>query len=89
MESIIAAIYLSDNFSSIGVESFFDNLLKPFYDKHITLKTLTHHPTKNLFEMLQAQGCRRFRIVKEITGTGLIFHQGELYSNPPTRHGAD
>ncbi|KAF8913820.1 hypothetical protein CPB84DRAFT_1832684 [Gymnopilus junonius] len=65
IESVIGAIYISDNFSPIGAESLFDNILKPFYDKHITLQTLAHHPTKLLFELLQAQGCQQFGITKE------------------------
>lgn len=40
-------------------------MLKPFYDRHVTLKTLSHHPTKILFELFQAQGCQQFEIVKE------------------------
>lgn len=65
MESIVGAIYISDNFSPIGAEAFFDNVLKPFYDKHVTLKTLAHHPTKILFELFQAHGCQQFEILKE------------------------
>ncbi|THH17944.1 hypothetical protein EW146_g2946 [Bondarzewia mesenterica] len=64
VESIIGAIYISDNFSPVGVEIFFDNVLKPFYDTHITLKTLSHHPTKILFELFQAQGCQMFEMIK-------------------------
>lgn len=40
-------------------------MLKPFLDRHVTLKTLSHHPTKILFELLQAQGCVKFEIVKD------------------------
>ncbi|KAF8165429.1 hypothetical protein B0H34DRAFT_689150 [Crassisporium funariophilum] len=65
VESIIGAIYISDNFSPVGVESMFDSVLKPFYDKHITLHTLSHHPTKILFELFQAQGCQQFEITKD------------------------
>jgi endoribonuclease Dicer len=65
VESIAGAIYLSDNFMPVGVEALFDNVLKPFYDRHITLKTLSHHPTKVLFELFQAHGCQQFRLQKE------------------------
>lgn len=65
VESIIGAIYISEDFSPTGAEAVFDNVLKPFYDRHVTLKTLSHHPTKILFELLQAQGCQLFEIVKE------------------------
>ncbi|RDB22674.1 Dicer-like protein 1 [Hypsizygus marmoreus] len=71
VESLIGAIYISDNFSPVGVEALFDNVLKPFYDKHVTLKTLSHHPTKILFELFQAQGCQRFKIIKDKTLTGM------------------
>ena len=64
VESIIGAIYISEDFSPSGAEAIFDNVLKPFYDKHVTLKTLSHHPTKILFELLQAQGCQQFEILK-------------------------
>jgi endoribonuclease Dicer len=49
----------------VGGEALFDNVLRPFYDRHITLKTLSHHPTKILFELFQAHGCQQFQIVKE------------------------
>ncbi|PPQ64716.1 hypothetical protein CVT24_008343 [Panaeolus cyanescens] len=65
MESIIGAVYISDNFSPTGAEAVFDNVLKPFYDQHIRLQTLSHHPTKILLEILQAQGCHQFEITKE------------------------
>ncbi|KIJ20171.1 hypothetical protein PAXINDRAFT_126718 [Paxillus involutus ATCC 200175] len=65
VESIIGAIYVSDGFTSDGTEEFFSRVLKPFYDGHITLKTLSHHPTKILFELLQSHGCQQFELVKE------------------------
>jgi endoribonuclease Dicer len=65
VESIIGATYISEDFSPSGVEAIFDNVLKPFYDRHVTLKTLSHHPTKILFELFQAQGCQQFEIVKD------------------------
>ncbi|KAH9482923.1 Dicer-like protein 1 [Psilocybe cubensis] len=68
VESIVGAIYISDNFSPVGAETLFDNVLKPFYDKHITLHTLSHHPTKILFELCQAQGCQQFEITREKVG---------------------
>ncbi|PPQ92348.1 LOW QUALITY PROTEIN: hypothetical protein CVT25_008698 [Psilocybe cyanescens] len=69
VESIVGAIYISDNFSPIGAESLFDNVLKPFYDKHITLHTLSHHPTKILFELFQALGCQQFEITRDKNGS--------------------
>ncbi|KAJ7699997.1 hypothetical protein B0H17DRAFT_1196016 [Mycena rosella] len=74
VESVIGAIYISDNFTAVGVEAFFDAVLKPFYDKHITLKTLAHHPTKTLFELIQAQRCQKFEILKEKTADETCCH---------------
>ncbi|KAF8897452.1 hypothetical protein BD779DRAFT_1608060 [Infundibulicybe gibba] len=74
IESIIGALYLSDDLSSVGAEALFNNVLKPFYDKHITLKTLSHHPTKTLFELFQARGCQRFKIAKERIHRTVYYH---------------
>lgn len=65
VESIVGALYISDDFSPIGVEAFFNKVLKPFYNRHITLKTISHHPTKILFELVQAGGCKEFQIIRE------------------------
>jgi hypothetical protein len=73
VESVIGAIFISDNFSPDGAQSFFDKILKPFYDKHITLRTLSHHPTKTLFEVLQAHGCQQFEVTREYEVDGGIF----------------
>lgn len=61
----------------VGAEALFDNVLKQFYDRHITLKTLSHHPTKVLFEVFQAQGCRQFAIQKEKSENATRCH-GEI-----------
>lgn len=74
VESIIGAIYISDDFTPIGAERLFNNVLKPFYDKHITLQTLSHHPTKILFELFQAQGCHLFEISKENNAEKTLCH---------------
>ncbi|KAF8558886.1 ribonuclease III [Imleria badia] len=86
VESIIGALYVSDGFRLDGAEKFFKKVLKPFYDRHITLKTLSHHPTKILFELLQSHGCQQFELVKERndltqeTRCDCIIHQTTLAS---------
>lgn len=65
MESVIGALFISDGYQPDGAEVFFNRVLKPFYDQHITLKTLSHHPTKILFEVLQKYGCQHFTMIKE------------------------
>lgn len=62
VESIIGAIYISDNFGLEGCTKFYDRVLRPFFDKHISMQTLTHHPTKTLFELFQTYGCQRFEV---------------------------
>ncbi|KAG6900909.1 hypothetical protein C0993_004346 [Termitomyces sp. T159_Od127] len=62
MESIMGAIYVGDRFSTEGIEALFKTLLKPFYDKYVTFKTLSQHPTKVLFDLFQGQGCRKLNI---------------------------
>ncbi|KAF7352866.1 hypothetical protein MVEN_01253600 [Mycena venus] len=74
VESVIGAIYVSDNFTTVGVDAFFESVLKPFYDKHITLRTVAHHPTKVLFELIQAQRCQKFQLSKEKAPTGMYCH---------------
>ncbi|KZV65685.1 hypothetical protein PENSPDRAFT_737573 [Peniophora sp. CONT] len=64
VESIIGAIYISDNFGLEGCTKFYDRVLRPFYDKHISMQTLAHHPTKTLFELFQTYGCQRFEVVR-------------------------
>jgi endoribonuclease Dicer len=71
VESIIGALYISDGFTSDGVEFMFKKILEPFYDQHVTVKTLSHHPTKILFEIMQTQGCQQFSIEKEKLGETL------------------
>ncbi|KAK0195664.1 hypothetical protein F5146DRAFT_1026528 [Armillaria mellea] len=71
VESIMGAMCISDDFLPDGVETIFTNLVQPFYDKHITLQTLSHHPTKVLLELLQASGCQDFKINKENHGSSV------------------
>ncbi|KAK0486056.1 hypothetical protein IW261DRAFT_1582129 [Armillaria novae-zelandiae] len=68
VESIMGAMCISDDFLPDGIEAIFTNLVQPFYDKHITLQTLSHHPTKVLLELLQASGCQDFEIGKANVG---------------------
>ncbi len=37
VESMIGAVFISDNFSQTGVETIFNNILQPFYEKYIVL----------------------------------------------------
>jgi dsRNA-specific ribonuclease len=64
LESTVGALYASDGFSLEGAEKFFQRVLWPFFEKHVNLRTLAHHPTKILFELLQGQGCQKFELVK-------------------------
>lgn len=85
MESVLGAIYVSDNFSPEGVETFFDRVLKPFFDQHITLKTISHHPTKILFELFQSRGCQEFEIIKQTDPDipGIVTCEGTALRSAP------
>ncbi|KAF8332689.1 uncharacterized protein EI90DRAFT_3145368 [Cantharellus anzutake] len=65
VESLLGALLVCENFIASGAGKMYQRLLKPFYDKHITLRTLSHHPTKLLFELFQTQGCQNFEIIRE------------------------
>ncbi|KAJ3811921.1 hypothetical protein F5876DRAFT_88014 [Lentinula aff. lateritia] len=80
LESILGALYVSDKYSPVGSDAFFDKVFKPFYDRHITLQTLSHHPTKILFELLQRKGCEKFSLVKESNGYLVLVHDVILAS---------
>lgn len=75
-------MYISDNFSPVGAEAFFDNVLRPFFDKHITLQTLTEHPTKTLFELVQAHGCQAMKITRDNVKSGVTRCSGESQHSP-------
>lgn len=69
IESILGALYVSDSFSPVGAETFYDRVLAPFYNQFITLDSLSHHPTKVLFEYFQSQGCQNFELQKQLIRT--------------------
>lgn len=89
VESIIGAVYVSDNFSPVGAEAFFDNVLRPFFDEHITLQTLSHHPTKTLFELLQAHGCQSMKISKDPKRDGVVTCHGKWFCSVSQRLSTD
>ncbi|OCH93588.1 ribonuclease III [Obba rivulosa] len=68
VEAVLGALYVSDGFSEANIVNFFDNVFRPFYDRHIRLQTLSQHPKKTLFELMQAEGCHEHSIVREIEG---------------------
>ncbi|KAJ3766364.1 hypothetical protein FB446DRAFT_794179 [Lentinula raphanica] len=80
LESILGALYVSDEYSPVGAEAFFDKVFEPFYNRHITLQTLSHHPTKTLFEFIQSKGCGNFSLVKEANEYLVLVHDVVLAS---------
>ena len=62
LEALIGAIYLSDACELHGVQRFFDRVLRPFYDAHVTLHTLSDHPHSALTQVMQSYPCREFRV---------------------------
>ncbi|TCD71278.1 hypothetical protein EIP91_011049 [Steccherinum ochraceum] len=55
-ESVLGAIYVSDGFCMDGVDALFDNVLKPFYQNHISLQSLSPHPSKTLYDLFHQLG---------------------------------
>ncbi|RPD61964.1 hypothetical protein L226DRAFT_463450 [Lentinus tigrinus ALCF2SS1-7] len=64
VESMLGALYVSDDFFEAGVGNFFENVYKPFIEAHIRLQTLSGNPKTTLLEFLQAEGCVNNAVVK-------------------------
>ena len=64
VESTLLGLLVLDNFKSQSTARMYNKILKPFFEKHISLQTLAHHPTKVLFEMFQSRGCQHFEIAE-------------------------
>lgn len=73
MEAIVGALFVSEGYSVQATEALFNRLFKPFYDKHINLRTLTPHPNTALFEFLQAEHCHQHRLEKFSEGLGFRY----------------
>jgi endoribonuclease Dicer len=88
LESIIGAVYVSDSFLPMGSEKIFDKILRPFYDQHITLQSIAHHPTKVLYELVQAAGCHALSFDKSRDKENANLHRctGQLVSLGVHKH---
>lgn len=80
VESIVGALFVSEGYSVQVVEVLFESLFKPFYDKHISLHSLTPHPNTTLFELLQAEGCHQHRLVKYAEGSEIRYEGMHAYN---------
>jgi endoribonuclease Dicer len=76
LEAIIGAIYVSEGSSADGIEEFYRNVLKPFYERYVDPADLAVHPTRKLTNIFDAQGCRQF----EITKTAVAEHSRQFTS---------
>ncbi|KAI0751319.1 hypothetical protein C8Q80DRAFT_1098350 [Daedaleopsis nitida] len=65
VESVLGALYISDNFFEVGVGQFFEGIFKPFLEAHIRLQTLSTNPKVTLLEFLAAEGCQNHTYMKE------------------------
>ncbi|KAJ3544007.1 hypothetical protein NM688_g5792 [Phlebia brevispora] len=68
VESLIGAIYVDDGYDISGAEKFFNNTLKPFFDRHIRLQTLSDHPNTTLTDLFHAHSCQQHNVVKIAEG---------------------
>ncbi|KIY46644.1 hypothetical protein FISHEDRAFT_47032 [Fistulina hepatica ATCC 64428] len=57
VEALVGAIYIGDGLMPTNVQAFFDNVLRPFIEKHIRLETLQEHPSSRLLELCRHLGC--------------------------------
>lgn len=64
IESLLGALFISENYAIAPLEAFFENVLRPFYDEHIRLSSCSSHPTTTLFKMLESRSCQRFEMEK-------------------------
>lgn len=65
VESILGAVYVSDNFFEVGVGLFFERVFKPFLEAHVRLQTLSTNPKITLLEFLQAEGCQNVAVTRQ------------------------
>ena len=69
VESIMGAIYVSDRYNQTGAQAFFNKVLKPFFDRHIRLQTLSDHPNTTLTDLFHAESCQHHSLTREVEGT--------------------
>ncbi|PCH41180.1 ribonuclease III [Wolfiporia cocos MD-104 SS10] len=80
IESTIGALYISDDFTDTGASTFFDFAFKPFYDRHIRLKTLRLHPSATLTDLLESFGCKQYAIEKQRSGHSRALAEVKVHS---------
>jgi len=68
----LGAIYVSDSFDHEGYEEVFNRIFQPFFLQHVSVNTLAQHPTKMLFERLQARSCEQFELVRSNAPTAAL-----------------
>lgn len=66
VESVLGALFVSEDFSEVGTDAFFHGALRPFFDRHIRMQSLSLHPNIGLYEWFQAEGCQEHEIVKTL-----------------------
>ena len=76
IEAIVGALFVSEGYSIDTVEACFNRLFKPFYDKHISLHTLTTHPRTTFTELLQAEQCHQHHLEKFVESSEVRYEGG-------------
>ncbi|KAG0338015.1 Dicer-like protein 1 [Podila humilis] len=61
VESTLGAVFVDCGFEYAVVSRLFEDKIRPFLDKHLSVETMSIHPTKAILEYLQGQGCTQFR----------------------------
>lgn len=71
VESVLGALFVSEEFLEVGTDAFFNGSLKPFFDEHIRMQSLSHHPSVGLYEWFQGEGCQEHQIEKTSGKNGI------------------
>ncbi|EJD53820.1 ribonuclease III [Auricularia subglabra TFB-10046 SS5] len=78
IESLLGALFISENYAIAPLEAFFENVLRLFYDEHIRLSSCSSHPTTTLFKMLESRSCQRFEMEKTTQKAAAYHIDGKL-----------
>lgn len=78
VESLLGALFISEDYAIAALEAFFENVMRPFYDEHIRLSSCSTHPTSTLFKILESRSCQRFEMERVTQDKGVVRSDGVL-----------
>ncbi|KZW03985.1 hypothetical protein EXIGLDRAFT_827922 [Exidia glandulosa HHB12029] len=72
IESLLGALFISEDYDIAAIEAFFENVMRPFYDEHIRLSGCSSHPTSTLFKILESRSCQHFEMERVTQDKGVV-----------------